>query len=114
MEYLKEHWDITSEFSVVPIYNCMLRGMTSKDTDDQSPVKKSGNTNVYLSKRNIPPHMHHSSVTVGGNMECMAVDGSSDDRLSENGIRYDMFCNDSFSTGLRNNELDGTGDAFKV
>ena len=71
IEYLREHWDVPSDYTITQLSNCMLRGMTYKDNEDSTPIKKSGNIRVGLTKANIPTHMHHSSVTVGGNIDSM-------------------------------------------
>ena len=76
-EYLRAHWDITPEFTVNEITNCMLRGVTALDTDKDAPkVKNPSNANVVLRTENIPPHMHHSGITDGTGITCMESVGS--------------------------------------
>ena len=64
----------------------------------------------------MPPHMHHSGITTGAHMQTM--DGvekqSSGNSNPELATVYDMFRNDSFSTGLSNDEMDGVVDKFEV
>ena len=92
----------------------MLRGMTNVDMTRQDEIKKSGNSNVSLNSNNLPPHMHHSGVTKGANIQCMYENQEVKTKFLNTGTTYDMFYNDSFSTGMIKNELDGTVDGFSV
>ena len=68
---MREHWYITSDHQLIPISNCMLRGMLDVK-GDQLVVEKPNNNRVKLAEENIPPHMHHSSVTTGAGFPTMA------------------------------------------
>ena len=117
--YVQEQWDITSEYKLLPIPDCMLRGML--DTKDagigagnQLVAQKQGNLEVSLKNENVPPHMHHSSVTTGTGFTTMTRDSNSSTYFVKGNTAYDMFYNDSMDVGLSKNELDGTIDTFKV
>lgn len=97
---------------------CMLRGVTTAiESTNEKPdwLKRSGNEQVSLDKSTIPPHMHHSGITVGQKYIVSMASQSSDQSYTKKrgGVRYDVFNNDSLS-GLSKNELDGTIDEFKV
>lgn len=111
VEYIKQYWDISSDYTITQLHDCMLRGVTEVRNTE---VQKSGNQNVALTKETIPPHMHHSGITKGANIGAMHGISSEKSGEIEGGTAYDMFYNDSFSTGLSNNELDGTVDLFDV
>ena len=77
---------------------------------------KPSNEKVALTGKNIPSHMHHSSITQSTTMETMWADKDTPNgsRLIKNALTYDMFYNDSCATGVDSNELDGVIDEFKV
>lgn len=64
-QHVRDNWNITSEYQLLPIPNCMLRGVLGAKDGDSDTVKKPSNQTVYLTKDNMPTHMHHSSVTTG-------------------------------------------------
>lgn len=73
-DYVRQKWNITSEYQLLPIPNCMLRGMLDAKDGDQGSVgdmvlEKPNNEKVRLKGENMPPHMHHSSVTTGGDFQ---------------------------------------------
>ena len=113
MEYLKEHWNITAEFTVDQIHDCMLRGVTARDVQNGDKTKLEGNLKVGLTDANMPTHMHNSAVTTDGNINSLHV-STSNSRCVQGEIEYDMFYNDSFSTGVDFNELQGTVNDFQV
>lgn len=118
-DYVQEQWDITSEYKLLPIPDCMLRGMLdTKDarigSGNQLVAQKQGNLEVNLKNENMPPHMHHSSVTTGIGFTTMTKDNNSSTYFVKGNTAYDMFYNDSMDVGLSKNELDGTIDTFKV
>ena len=119
LEYVYANWDITSEYQVLPIPDCMLRGMLDTRTaivgaGNQLVAQKQGNEEVNLKPENVPPHMHHSSVTTGTGFTTMTKDSNSSTYFVKGNTAYDMFYNDSMDVGLSKNELDGTIDTFKV
>ena len=61
----------------------------------------------------MPIHMHNSGITTGGNLKTMRGN-QNDAGYIQGKTVYDMFYNDSFSTGVDKNELDGTVDTFSV
>ena len=67
---------------------------------------------VGLYPENIPPHMHHSSITTGAKMQNAKAKPGSTTFAVKGGTVYDIFYNDSIPTGLRKNELDGCFDEF--
>lgn len=113
LDYLMEYWHISADYQVEQIHDCMLRGTT--ELRHETTMKES-NQKVALRDENMPPHMHHSGITTGARMQTM--DGvekqSSGNHNPELATVYDMFRNDSFSTGLSNNEMDGVVDRFEV
>ena len=110
LTWLRECWNVPMDFTLTQVGRCMLRGVTSS-IGGQLLVEKMNNREVGLSDSNMPPHMHHSAVTTGSSMKVMKpVEGGT----SGSGDRYDVFNNDSFSTGLDKNELDGVVDDFRV
>lgn len=111
VEYLKKYWDITPDYSITQLHDCMLRGVTEVRSTE---VLKPGNQNVALTKETMPSHMHHSGITQGANIGTMHGTSSEKSGEVESGTAYDMFYNDSFSTGLSKNEMDGTVDLFSV
>ena len=121
-EYVERYWDVTSDYQLLPIPDCMLRGMlgtTSEPRPGQGinlVADKQGNEEVNLRPENVPPHMHHSSVTTGVGFTTMTNDAgdSTDSYFIKGNTVYDMFYNDSIAIGLSKNELDGTVDKFKV
>lgn len=113
LEYLHEYWDIPSEYTVEQWQDCMLRGVTFMRTE--SALVNPTNSLIGLTEENMPPHMHHSGITQGTFMETLrGPETESTLAASRQSIVYDMFYNDSFSTGLDKNELDGTVDQFEV
>ena len=91
----------------------MLRGVTFMRTE--SALVNPTNSLIGLTEENMPPHMHHSGITQGTFMETLrGPETESTLAASRQSIVYDMFYNDSFSTGLDKNELDGTVDQFEV
>lgn len=73
-QHVRDNWNITSEYQLLPIPNCMLRGMLDvkygdKDSVSDMILEKPNNEKVRLTNKNMPPHMHHSSVTTGGNFQ---------------------------------------------
>ena len=113
LDYLKRHWDITTEFTVEQIYDCMLRGVTEIDPNGGDKTKRDGNLKVGLTDDNMPIHMHNSGVTTGGSINCMHG-GEQVVGFRQGETVYDMFYNDSFTTGVDKNELDGVVDDFVV
>lgn len=111
-QHIKEHWNITNEYQLVPIQNCMLRGNLGKN--ESLVEKKPNNTQVKLTMENIPPHMHHSSVTHGTGFTTLTKDKTTYVGTSGENLTYNVFCNDSLDIGLSKNELDGTVDKFLV
>ena len=111
MEYFKMNWDITSEYSVEQIHDCMLRSVTERDKVNGDKTKKEGNLKVGLVEQNIPTHMHNSGITTGGNVDSMRSNNESAGYV-QGETAYDMFYNDSFSTGMDDNEIEGTVDEF--
>ena len=113
MQFIREWWDITSDFSVEQIHDCMLRGVTEVSS---TPMKKSGNSSVGVTEENMPPHMHNSCVTTGSSMASVRTGANTDtgNGYLKNETRYDIFYNDSLATGLDRNELQGTVDDFGV
>lgn len=111
-DYVRQHWHITDDYQLVPIINGMLRGMV--EVSDRFNIQDQGNLNIVLQKGEIPPHMHQSGITQNAKIPCLHVSRGASDKLgfSKSGIMYDMFYNDSFSTGLSDNELDGAVDTF--
>ena len=117
IDYLKIHWDIPNDATIVQWKNCMMRGITHKTPEnDNNPIKRDSNQTVNLKEINMPPHMHHSSITSGSTIQSLSNSGTgtTDSQKQSLSERYDMFYNDSLDTGLDRNELDGTGDAFSV
>ena len=76
--------------------------------------EKPDNEKVTLNGENIPPHMHHSSVTTGGDFKTVYGKSSSRAFFTQGNTPYDIFYNDSMDVGLSKNELDGTIDKFGV
>ena len=121
-EYVEEQWDITSDYQLLPIPNCMLRGILGTTSDPRMGqgislvADKPGNQEVNLKPENMPPHMHHSSVTTGAGFTTMTKDeaDSTGSYFIKGNTVYDMFYNDSLDIGLSKNELDGTVDKFTV
>ena len=114
LQYLLNHWNVSSEYTVTQIQNCMLRGVVS--IHDQT-VKNPDTINVSLTDDNIPPHMHHPGITENANIGSMRDSSQSGDKVwqrAASDVSYDMFYNDSISTGLTKNELDGVVDGFDV
>ena len=69
-----------------------------------------------MTKENMPPHMHHSGITTGASMSSMQGREitSPTNVNNRSSTRYDMFRNDSFSTGLSDNEMNGVWPEFQV
>ena len=61
----------------------------------------------------MPPHMHHSAVTIGWDFTTLEK-GTGDSYAKKGNTTYDMFHSDSLDIGLDKNELDGTVDYFDV
>ena len=59
--------------------------------------------------------MHHSSVTSGKTLKSIreSASGTRSETIKGN-MKYDVFYNDSISTGLDFNELEGVSDNFQV
>jgi hypothetical protein len=118
VDYLKAHWDIPLDATIIQWKNCMLRGITyTTPNDNNNPIKRDSNQIVKLKEVNVPPHMHHSEVTSGSSVQSLCqVNSSTDSKAQDLSTRYDMFYNDSLDTGLAEdkNELDGIGDSFDV
>ena len=109
VEYLRMKWDIGAEFQVQQIENCMLRGVSEVDNG----ILVKGSSKVELKEENMPAHMHNSGITDGADIECLY--GAQDNSYAQNGqIACDMFYNDSFTTGLDKNEMDGAVGEFDV
>ena len=109
LDYLKEHWDISSDMIVTQLKGCFLRGMTKVSSNAIL-----GKQNIELSKEEMPPHMHHSSITTNSGVQTLT--GTSSTRKTKpvkNAVAYDMFYDDSM-IGLDKNELDGVVDLFEV
>ena len=90
----------------------MLRGVTEVSNHT---IKKESNNNVGLYEENMPPHMHNSGITKDAQISNMAM--SSDDEVDQpttTDTAYAMFYNDSFSTGVDENEMNGVVDEFEV
>ena len=118
-DYVQSVWDITDDYQLLPIPNCMLRGMLDLKEGKFSEVNKlipenQDNEKVRLKKENVPTHMHHSSVTTGANFPTTIGKSTSGVYCTNGGTVYDMFYNDSMDVGLSKNELDGTIDKFTV
>lgn len=116
MQYIRECWHITSEYSITQLKDCMLRGITQVDSQTREQVIKTGNDKIGLKEVNIPPHMHHSSITTNANIRSMEGSEAETDktRLVNEAFAYDLFYNDSFATGVDFNELNGEIDTFNV
>lgn len=120
LQLIYDNWDITSEYQVLPIPDCMLRGMLELAESAELGAginlvaDKQGNEEVTLKSENVPPHMHHSSVTTGQGFTTMTRDPSNNSYYIKGNTTYDMFYNDSLDVGLSKNELDGTIDGFSV
>ena len=67
-DHVLSNWSIASEFQLLPIPNCMLRGVTFKTVDDLV-VQRGENEQVKLVEDNMPPHMHHSAITTGADIQ---------------------------------------------
>ena len=119
-ECIYERWDITSEYQILPIPDCMLRGIldVTFNRDDGGGIElvpeKQGNEKVNLKSDNMPTHMHHSAVTKGSGFPTLTKDSSATSYYLKGNTVYDMFYNDSMDVGLSKNELDGTIDTFTV
>ena len=112
--YLREHWNITSEYTVTQLQDCMLRGVVNVQDGN---IKFASNMNVGLTDDNMPPHMHHPGITKDADIETMQGSSNSENKVrarNSDDKSYDMFYNDSFSTGVTNNEMDGVVDTFTV
>lgn len=117
-EYVKLYWDINAQYKLSPIPDCMLRGIldtmsTQLGQSNRLVAEKVGNEKVDLKNENIPPHMHHSSVTQGQGFTTM-THNTDTTYWTKGNLTYDMFYNDSMDIGLSKNELDGTIDGFEV
>ena len=115
LEYLNTYWDIPASFTVTQVTNCMLRGVPfieeQVDSSGSIIVNAPTNEQVLLKDENMPPHMHHSAVMTGAGVQSMEM--ASGDSIYESGkTRYDIFQNDSLTTGLDKNELEGVVDTF--
>lgn len=114
MAYLRSKWNITSEYTVTQLQDCMLRGVVNVQ---DGTIKCASNTSVGLTGDNMPPHMHHPGITEDADIETMQGSTASANKVRARGRQdtaYDMFYNDSFSTGVSKNELDGVVDSFNV
>lgn len=113
LEYLQQNWNITSDFWVEQVKDCSFRGMTEVTS---STVERASNSSVTLTEENMPPHMHHSGITKNANVESMGESKLTSDRTGfmPKRTKYDVFYNDSFSTGVDKNEMDGVVDGFNV
>ena len=110
-QYFRSYWYIPSEFVVEQLQDCMLRGVTEIRSEVPQLAQ---NQSVGLTAENIPPHMHHSGITAGQGIQSMGNNGEGKVGFQTGELRYDMFYNDSFSTGLNKNELEGVVDNFEV
>ena len=111
-EYIRRYWNIPSNYQLVRIQDCMLRGVT--EIEDSS-IKNHSMKTVGLSESNVPSHMHNSSITSGsGILSSKGVVKSSENGDESYGSQYDMFYDESMSVGMDQNELNGTIDSFTV
>lgn len=120
-QHIYDNWDITSEYQILPIPDCMLRGILDITAGNNLGhgidlvAQNQGNERVNLKEENVPPHMHHSAVTTGSGFTTLTKDTSTEKSYFIKGNTvYDMFYNDSMDIGLSKNELDGTVDSFNV
>ena len=120
-QYVRESWNIGQEDHLIPIPTCMLRGTpdlisTPSDLSSMLKVENPHGSTVELTSDNMPPHMHHSSITTGGQLPTIRGSKSTPPKSysSRNGVSCDMFYNDSMCVGLEDNEMQGTVDRFSV
>lgn len=118
VQWIQENWEIPLGFQLRQIPNCMLRGVldaTEKNSNSTVlPVENTSNQEVMLKSVNVPPHMHHSSITKDANITTMWGDSSEQTKYVQGNTILDMFYNDSMDNGLQDNELQGTSDQFHV
>ena len=119
IEYLRENWDITSEYQVNEILNCMLCGVTVPSEDGRTElcdqVYNPHGDKVKLDEHTFPNHMHHNGITNGAKVSCLEEEHTQNLGYDSSAIRYDLFHNDSNSSGLdNNNKMDGVVDKFQV
>ena len=96
----------------------MLCGVTLPKDDNETElsvhVQNSHGDKVELDDNTFPNHMHHSGITNGSNVRCLEGSSTNDSNYTPDKIHYDMFHNDSNSSGLENNNMDGVVDKFSV
>lgn len=129
LQYLKIHWNITNEHQVNEIGNCMLKGVTvpnpsglinsgnpigDNPTELSDKVWNKGETQVELDETTFPNHMHHSGITSGAKVQCLERDLDSKLGYNPSGMRYDLFQNDSISSGVDKQGMGGVIDKFEV
>lgn len=88
--------------------------MTEIKSDHKEKTQLPTNTEVAVGNENMPPHMHHSGIDMAEGLQTMQGGDSQKVGFLNGEIRYDMFYNESFSTGVSKNELDGVVDSFEV
>lgn len=107
---VRKNWDITQDYRLEQVSDCILRGVTKVE---RSETQKPSNITAPLTDENMPAHMHNSGITQGASMEGLKSDGAAKVG-SAKGTTVDLFDNDSFSTGVDCNELEGVVDGFSV
>ena len=70
------------------------------------------NSKVAVSDANLPPHMHHSGIDMASGLQTMQGGSSEKVGFLKEELHYDMFYNESFSTGMSKNEVEGVVDRF--
>ena len=112
-DYIRTYWEIPTNYRLQRLDGCMLRGVTYQSKIGKTlNTLNSGDYSASLENDNLPPHMHQSSITSGAKLESIKT-GKNKTELSTSNPQYDMFRNDSISTGLQRNEVDGVVDQFK-
>lgn len=89
----------------------MIRGVTEYDKNSYD-VKLGEKQNVYLTEDNLPNHMHHDGITNGGIDSAYGKEIANGNGEVLNSLKYDLFYNDGFSTGLKKDELQGVVHQF--
>ena len=105
-----------TEFRLVPLVDCMLRGVVNRTRETVNAVVGEGTETVDLKPENIPPHEHHSSMlTDTGISTIEAVTGTtSQTKPISSQIRVDVFNHDSAVAGVSDNEMDGVWGTFSL